>query len=254
VQVRVVHRVAVLAGTTEAFALAARLTGVGGIEVISSFAGETTRRRQPAGAVRVGRFGGAGQLGQWLNAERISAVVDATHPFAEAMPWQAAEACALRGIPRLRLLRRAWAPESGDRWHDVARLADAPGALRALSAGRVFLTVGSRRLAVFSGLTDVWFLVRSIEPPMPLSLAQATVVTGRGPFELAAERATFTSHRIDCLVTNNSGGQSVGAKLVAARELGVPVIMVRRPPVPPGLSVPTVDEAVAWCQRVTGFE
>jgi precorrin-6A/cobalt-precorrin-6A reductase len=245
-----VHRVAVLAGTTEAFALAARLTTLGGVEVISSFAGETTSRKQPAGAVRVGRFGGAGELGQWLNAERISAVVDATHPFAEVAPGQAAEACAIQGIPRLRLVRRAWAPEPGDRWHEVARLADAPSRVRALSARRVFLTVGSRQLAVFSGLTDVWFLVRSIEPPMPVPLGRATTVAGRGPFALADERATFASHRIDCLVTKNSGGHSVAAKLVAARELGVPVIMVRRPPVPPGLQVPTVDEAVAWCEQL----
>jgi precorrin-6A/cobalt-precorrin-6A reductase len=219
--------------------------------VISSFAGETTRRKDAAGIVRVGRFGGTGELGQWLDTERISAVVDATHPFAELMPWQVAEACDLLTLPRLRLLRSAWAPESGDRWHDVDRLADAPKVLRSLAARRVFLTVGSRRLAVFSGLTDVWFLVRSIEPPTPLPLTLATVMTGRGPFELADERANFASHRIDCLVTNNSGGQSVGAKLVAARELGLPVIMVARPPVPPGLQVPTVDEAIAWCQRVT---
>lgn len=244
------HRVAVVAGTTEAFALAARLASVSGIEVISSFAGETTRRRDAAGIVRVGRFGGTGELSQWLGTERISAVVDATHPFAEVMPWQVAEACDLRNVPRLRLLRRAWAPESGDRWHRAARLADAPTVLRSLAARRVFLTVGSRRLAVFSGLTDVWFLVRSIEPPTPLPLAQARVVTARGPFTVADERANFASHRIDCLVTNNSGGESVGAKLVAARELDVPVVMVTRPPVPPGLQVPTVDEAVAWCEQV----
>jgi precorrin-6A/cobalt-precorrin-6A reductase len=245
-----VHRVAVLAGTTEAFALAARLARVGGIEVISSFAGETTRRRDAAGIVRVGRFGGTGELGQWLNAERISAVVDATHPFAALMPWQVAEACDLRSIPRVRLLRSAWVPVPGDRWHHVSRLAHAPNVLRSLAARRVFLTVGSRRLAAFSGLTDVWFLVRSIEPPTPLPLSQATVITARGPFELEDERANLASHRIDCLVTNNSGGQSVGAKLVAARELGIPVIMVARPPVPPGLQLPTVDEAFAWCERV----
>jgi precorrin-6A/cobalt-precorrin-6A reductase len=242
-----VHRVAVLAGTTEAFALAARLASVGGIEVISSFAGETTRRKQAAGAVRVGRFRGTGELGQWLDTEGISAVVDATHPFAAAAPWLAAEACGLRAIPRLRLMRRAWAPEPGDRWHDVARLADAPAVLRELSARRVFLTIGSRRLEVFSGLTGIWFLVRSIEPPMPMPLANVTLMTGRGPFELEGERTNFVTHRIDCLVTNNSGGEAVEAKLIAARELGVPVVMITRPPTPSGPCVSTVEEAVAWC-------
>jgi precorrin-6A/cobalt-precorrin-6A reductase len=242
-----VHRVAVLAGTTEAFALAARLASVDGIEVISSFAGETTRRRQSVGAVRVGRFRGIGELSQWLDTEGISAVVDATHPFAAAVPWLAAEACDLRAIPRLRLMRRAWAPEPEDRWHDVARLAGAPAVLRELSARRVFLTVGSRRLEVFSGLTGIWFLVRSIEPPMPMPLANVTLMTGRGPFELEAERTNFVTHRIDCLVTNNSGGEAVEAKLIAARELGVPVVMVTRPPTPSGPCVSTVEEAVAWC-------
>jgi precorrin-6A/cobalt-precorrin-6A reductase len=247
------HRVLVLGGSTEASALVARLGGRAELSVITSFAGRLATPSVPAGGLRIGGFGGVEGLKLFLRDEHIAAVVDATHPFTSQMPFNAERACADQGVPRLRLRRPAWAAGAGDRWEEVADLEAASRKICELGARRVFLTTGRQELRPFARLTDIWFLLRSIQAPDPMPLAHAEVVLDRGPFEESSELALMTNHRVEALVTKNSGGSAAAAKLRAARRLGLVVIMVARPPNPAGLCVSTVDEATQWCESVLGL-
>ena len=245
--------VLVLGGTTEGRALAARIVagpeggpdgGGFGLRVISSLAGRTSRPSLPPGEVRVGGFGGVDGLVRYLRDERVGAVVDATHPFAAVMTRNAAAATAEVGLPLLVLRRAGWHEHPGDRWHRVADLAAAAALLPGLGT-RVFLTTGRQSIAAFAGLDAVRFVSRSVEPPAPPMPRHLDVVLDRGPFDLDAERDLMRRQRIEVLVTKDSGGTT--AKLDAARELRIPVVMVDRPPLPPGVPVAaTVDAAVEW--------
>ncbi|SEG98003.1 precorrin-6A/cobalt-precorrin-6A reductase [Nonomuraea solani] len=236
------RRVLILGGTAEARSLAQALTP--GVHVVSSLAGRVSRPRLPVGEVREGGFGGPEGLAAYLTEERIDALVDATHPFAERMTASAALASAQAAVPLLVLRRPGWQEGPGDSWRRVATLHEAA----ALLAGqRVFLTTGRRSLPVFAGLPGVWLLARSVDPPEPPVPAGVHVLLDRGPYTVEGELALIREHRLDVLVTKDSGGAMTTAKLVAARELGLPVIMVNRPPLPEGVrSVDTVEAAVAW--------
>jgi precorrin-6A/cobalt-precorrin-6A reductase len=240
-------RVLILGGTAEAVGLAEAVAARPGFETISSLAGRTRTPTLPPGEVRVGGFGGAKGLSRFLVERAIDRVVDATHPFALQIGAHAEQACREVAVPRLRLLRPPWQPEAGDRWVEVADLAQAARLLPELGH-RAFLTVGQRDLEAFAGL-DLWFLVRTIEPAGPLPLRRAVWIAGRGPFAVADEIALLCAHGIDVLVTKASGGAATYAKLVAARRLGLPVLMVRRPPPPPGPVVDSVAAALAWLER-----
>jgi len=240
------RRVLLLAGSTEASAIAREVDGRGGYELIVSFAGRTKSRVDMPGEVRVGGFGGIDGLVAYLRAERVDALIDATHPFAATMPHHASEACRIAGVAGVRVCRPPWSPGAGDQWHAVADLDAAAAAIESLGARRVFLTTGRQELVPFAGLDDVFFLVRTIEPPDPMPLPSATVILDRGPFDLAAERRLLVDHDIDLVVSKNSGGSATAAKLEAARELGIPVVMVDRP-APADLStVATAADALAW--------
>jgi precorrin-6A/cobalt-precorrin-6A reductase len=240
------RRVLILGGTTEAAALARALGDRRDLDVTTSYAGRTSSPTAPAGRTRVGGFGGALGLAEYLAASDVDVLVDATHPFAARMRWHAYEAAGAVGTPRVRVERPGWESSPGDRW---VRVADLGAAARAVTEGgyrRVLLTTGRTELSPFAACPGVWFLVRSIEPPDPQPLPDALVVLARGPFTVVGERALMTEHRIDAVVTKDSGGEATAAKLVAARDLGLPVILVDRPPSPPGALVRTVDEALAW--------
>jgi precorrin-6A/cobalt-precorrin-6A reductase len=241
--------VLILGGTTEAADLARRLDAAGW-PVTTSLAGRTSRPAPLPGAVRVGGFGGVVGLAAHLRSEPVDAVVDATHPFAAQMPHHAAAACAQVGVPRLRLVRPGWTAVAGDRWVRVPDLAAAAEALVDARSRRVFLTTGRQELAPFARLEDVWFLVRSIDRPDTMPLARATVVLDRGPFVVEAEQALMAQHAVDTLVTKDSGGASIAQELAAARALGLPVVVVDRPPSPDGTEVTTVAEAMAWLASV----
>jgi precorrin-6A/cobalt-precorrin-6A reductase len=242
-------RVLLLGGTSEASALARSLAARPHVAVTTSFAGRTTAPVAPAGATRVGGFGGSEGLAAYLRAERVDVLVDATHPFAAHMRWHAAAAADDVGIPRLRVERPPWEPVDGDRWTSVADLKAAAAAVRAAGYARVFLSTGRTELAPFAGC-DAWFLVRSVEAPDSLPLPRVEVVLARGPFRTDDELALLRAHRIDAVVTKNSGATATAAKLAAARTLGLPVVMVERPPSPPGPQSATVDEAMAWVYGV----
>ncbi|MFG2075617.1 cobalt-precorrin-6A reductase [Nonomuraea maritima] len=240
------RRVLILGGTAEARALAAELT-VRGLHVVSSLAGRVTNPRLPVGEVREGGFGGPEGLARYLADERIDALVDATHPFAARMTASAASAARATGVPLLVLRRPGWREGQDDRWLRVPSLEEA--AARLPRPSRVFLTTGRRSLPLFTGLDGVWLLARSVDPPEPPVPDNAYVLLDRGPYTVAGERALIREHRLDVLVTKDSGGAMTTAKLVAARELGLPVIMVDRPPTPPGVRlVDSVADAAAWAQ------
>ena len=238
--------VLVLGGTSEARALAGELTGTAGLRVISSLAGRVSNPSLPAGEIRVGGFGGAAGLAAYAGAEGIGAVVDATHPFAETISAHAVDACARAGLPLLRLARPAWSRRDGDDWHHAASLAEAAALLPKLGS-RVFLTTGRQGLAAFAGL-DLWFLIRCVDPPDGPLPARSQVLLARGPYQRESERALMRDHEIDVLVTKNSGGPLTEGKLDAARGLGIPVVMVARPPAAAAESVTEVSDAVRWIQ------
>lgn len=231
-----------LGGTTEASALARLIAADDRFEGILSLAGVT---RSPAPSpmdTRTGGFGGADGLADYLKRNAIDAVLDATHPFASVISANAVAAAAAAGIPCLAVLRPAWEETPGDRWIRVPDIRSAADALGE-APRRVFLTIGRKDLAPFRDTPRHSYIVRSVDPPPPgLLPPKATVIAARGPFVLADEERLLREHRIDAVVTKNSGGSATAAKLAAARNLGLPVVMVDRPP-PAGLAVPTVEDA-----------
>jgi precorrin-6A/cobalt-precorrin-6A reductase len=243
-------RVLILGGTAEARDLAAHAVREG-IAVTSSLAGRVARPRLPPGDVRVGGFGGPEGLARWLDDHRVAAVVDATHPFAERISASAAWACAAAGVPLLRLERPGWRERPGDRWHWVEHLHAAAAAIPRLGL-RALLTTGRQGLAAFADVQDAWFLVRCVDPPSPPLPRAHALLLSRGPYTLEAELRLIEEHRIDVVVTKDSGGVHTQAKLDAARVLGLPVVVVRRPPRPAADAVPTAAEALAWARAQAG--
>ncbi|MCX4809129.1 cobalt-precorrin-6A reductase [Streptomyces sp. NBC_01239] len=231
----------ILGGTTEARELAAELAAFRPeTQVTTSLAGRVSRPGALAGDVRIGGFGGAEGLAAWLREHHVDAVVDATHPFAETITANAAQAGSATGVPVIVLRRPGWQPGPGDNWHPVDSLAQAADTLPGIGR-RVLLTTGRLGLAAFAHLAQLHFVVRSVEPPEPPMPPDAEVLLARGPFTVADEAALLREHRIDVVVTKDSGGAATAAKLTAAREAGVPVVVVRRPALPDGVSaVPDV--------------
>ena len=233
--------VLILGGTTEARAIAGGLVAAG-VRVTTSLAGPTDQ--PPAGALRHGGFGGPAGLARWIAEHDVGTVIDATHPFAERISAAAEHA----GVPVLRVERPAWHAQPGDRWERVGDLAAAAAAIRGRYA-RVFLTTGRRGLGAFAGVDDAWFLVRCLRAPDPPLPPRHELLLDRGPYDRAGELALLDRHRIDVVVTKDSGGAATEPKLAAARERGLPVILVRRPP-PPGVpAVSSPAEALEWVHR-----
>lgn len=236
--------VLLLGGTAEARALADLLVA-DGVDVLSSLAGRVSRPALPVGRVRVGGFGGVDGLAVFLVEHPVTAVVDATHPFAATISANAAQACSATTTPLLRLARPGWAdhPDAG-RWTWVDSTAEA----LALEGDRPVLTTGRQSLAAFLPWADRAVLTRVVDPP-ELELPPAwRVVRSRGPYDLAGERSLLLEHRADLLVTKDSGGPHTAAKLDAARELDVGVVVIQRPAAP--VTVETVADVAAAARWV----
>lgn len=233
-----------LGGTTEASRLAHALAQAG-VDGVFSYAGRTDAPMAQPLPTRVGGFGGVAGLQAFLQAERITHVVDATHPFAAQMSSQAVQACAAADVPLLALERPAWQAQSGDAWQHVPDIAAAAQALPTDPA-RVFLAIGRQNLAPFLAHAQHWYLLRLVDPVLDLPAERGHVVLDRGPFSLEGDRALLQAHGITHVVSKNSGGAGAQAKLTAARERGLPVILIDRPFISARQTVGTVDEVLQW--------
>jgi precorrin-6A/cobalt-precorrin-6A reductase len=234
----------ILGGTAEARELAGALDQ-DAIQVMSSLAGRVANPRLPAGEVRVGGFGGPAALARWLRDHHVTAVIDATHPFAERISASAARACPAAAVPLLRLERPGWYERPGDRWHRVADLTAAAELVPSLGR-RALLSTGRQGLAAFAGVEDCWFLVRCVDPPLQPLPPRHELLLARGPYTLAGELELIHRHELELIVTKDSGGRLTEAKLDAARECGLPVVIVERPPRPDVATVATVGQALTW--------
>ena len=241
--------VLILGGTTEASAIARALADDARFRPVLSLAGRTRAPVTPPVPWRVGGFGGADGLASYLRAEGIQALIDATHPFAARISQNATEAASTAAVPHVAVLRPAWTARPGDRWTEAPGMAAAVDAL-GRQHRRVLLTVGQQELAPFRLAPWHRYLIRSVEPPDPALLPPAArCIAARGPFLEDRERGLLKQENIDVIVTKNSGGVATAAKLAAARALGIEVVMVARPPAPPG-TVPSADAALAWLHQL----
>jgi precorrin-6A/cobalt-precorrin-6A reductase len=240
------HRVLILGGTLEARRLAERLRGRADVALTLSLAGRTVAPAAQPVPVRIGGFGGAEGLAAYLRAERVAALLDATHPYAATISANAARAAAAAGVRLLALRRPPWQRVASDRWTEVA---DVPAAVQALGSPprHVFLTLGRKEIQPFGTAAQHHYLVRSVDPVVPpLPVPHATYLVARGPFAETAERELLRAHAIDVIVAKNSGGDATYGKIAAARLLGIEVIILRRPQMPAVPSVASVAEAAAW--------
>ncbi len=246
-------RLLILGGTTEASALAKAVVGWADLDPILSLAGRTLNPVEPPIPFRTGGFGGVAGLRAYLTDSKIDAVIDATHPFAAQMSSHAVEACQALGVPLAMFTRAAWRAVPGDRWTQVIDMEAATAALGEMPR-RVFLTVGGLQLAAFAAAPQHHYLVRTIDPPEAVAgLPDHRLILARGPFAMPDEIALMRDERIDVLVTKNSGGKATAAKLAAARELGIEVVMVERPKSPDILAFEKLDDVMGWilAQRPT---
>lgn len=236
----------ILGGTTDARRIAERLADRPEHAVKLSLAGRTAAPAALPVPVRVGGFGGAEGLAAYLKTEQIDALIDATHPYAAVMSTNAAWAAQAVGVPLIALRRPAWTQVEGDQWIEVDGVGEAVEALGA-SPRRVFLALGRKDIAAFAQAPQHHYLVRSVDPiDPPLAVPHADYIRARGPFSEENDRALLTKHRIDVVVAKNSGGSATYGKIAAARSLALPVVVLRRPPLPPDVpTVETVDEALA---------
>ena len=241
-------KVLILGGTGDAVKLAARLVNIPKIEVISSLAGRTKKPSVLVGQVRIGGFGGAEGLANYLQENRIDFLIDATHPCAGQITLNGAIACQLVQISHLMLVRPQWQKLVDDNWIEVETV-DAAAQAIPKSIKRVFITSGRQQLEPFlqrsQTYPDTWYLIRSIDPP-DIELPNSKVLLDRGPFSLEQERELLREYQIEAIVSKNSGGAATYAKIIAARELGIPIVMVQRPAMPEGEKVTSIEEAIAW--------
>lgn len=231
-----------LAGTGDARRLAERLAGR---DVIASLAGATRAPELLPVATRVGGFGGEAGFRSYLAEAGITAVLDATHPFAHRITRRTAEICKRDDVPYLQLLRAGWTKEPGDHWTEIAREEEAANHIPL--GATVFLGTGRQSLERFSNLAGRYVICRQIDPPTgAFPFVDGEFLIGRPPFSVADEVALFTKRRVDWLVVKNAGGAASRTKLTAANQLGLPVLMLARPPCGDWPVVETVDAALAW--------
>jgi precorrin-6A/cobalt-precorrin-6A reductase len=240
------QKVLLLGGTSEANGLAQALAAMPDIDAVYSFAGRTQQPRTPPIPHRIGGFGGIDGLAAWLAAERIDAVIDATHPFAAQMSANAVAACARTNTRLIALERAPWQAREGDRWIAVDDL-DAAAKALGETPRRVFLAIGRLHLPVFAKAPQHDYVVRLVDPPAEASpLPSLDVIVARGPFDAAGDEAMMVERGIEIVVAKNAGGEGSHAKIIAARHLGLPVIMIGRPHIPERRRVESIGEIMEW--------
>ena len=245
----------ILGGTLEASEIARTLvSNFDDNSVITSLAGSTNNPKPLSGKIRKGGFGGPEGLIEFVYKEKISAVIDATHPFALNISKNAIYACNKAKVPHICLRRSPWNQKPGDIWYEVSELREAVNILRNMGK-RVFLSLGPRAVSHFSGVQGVWFLIRVVDPPKsPLLLSDYEIIFGRGPFKVSEEINLFQKYEVDLLITRNSGGTGAYAKIVAARQLDIPVIIIQAPY---SIDMPVVnspEEVYKWINDQLGLK
>jgi precorrin-6A/cobalt-precorrin-6A reductase len=239
-------RILILGGTTEARLLGEWLAKRGDLEVTLSLAGRTASPVAHAVPIRVGGFGGAAGLADYLVAERIDALIDATHPYANIISENAAAAARRTAVPFMMLRRPPWTAVAGDRWIEVNGVAAAVDAI-GKEPRSVFVALGRNELGAFAGAPQHRYLVRSVDPvEPPLLLPHVAYITARGPFSEADDRALMTAHGIEVVIAKNSGGNAAYGKIAAARAMGIEVILLCRPTAPAAPAVETIEDTIAW--------
>lgn len=246
------HRILILGGTTEARQLAGKLAARDDLSITLSLAGRTENPVAQNVPTRVGGFGGAGGLAAYLNDMRIDLLIDATHPYAAQISANAAEAARKTRMPIIALRRPGWEPVAGDRWTLVGTVAEAVEALGP-APRRAFLSLGRQEVAAFEVAPQHHYLIRSVDPVEPkLAVPDAEYLLARGPFREADENALLRDHRIDVVVSKNSGGEATYGKIAAARVLGIDVVMVRRPALPDVPSAESLETLAAMVDHFLG--
>lgn len=241
-------KVLLLAGTSEAADIAERLARNDRVKAVASLAGATRAPKDLGLPMRVGGFGGAEEFAEYLERESVDIVIDATHPFASRMTQRTVRMCREHGVKYLLVQRPEWVAEVGDKWFPAQDIK----AVKALipAGSTVFLATGRQTLAAFAGMRECRILCRVIDPPQSeFPFENGRFVVGRPPFSVEEEVDFFVSERIDWIVVKNSGGERSKSKLLAARQLGLPVAMIKRPVVPDCAVVASAAEACEWLQR-----
>ena len=242
-------KILILGGTQEARLLAKKTANLPNIQVKISLAGRTSQAVTSKN-LRVGSFGGVAGLINYLQEEKIDLIIDATHPFASQISHNAAIAAENLGLPFLMLIRPKWESVVGDKWIEVENI-QAAAEILPNCAKRVFLTIGRQEVTAFSQVENIWFLMRAIEKPSSdIVLPKGLLLLERGPFDKDSEKQLLKKHNIDTLVSKNSGGNATYAKIIAARELGIKIVMIKRPMLPQGDRVEDIESALEWVKRV----
>jgi precorrin-6A/cobalt-precorrin-6A reductase len=242
-------RVLILGGTTEASELTHLLATDPRFETTVSLAGRTANPKMQPVRMRIGGFGGADGLAAWLEQEKTDAVIDATHPYADQISANAVAACKRLAIPLASIVRPAWEPQPDDKWLTVASAEAAADALGA-APRRVFLSLGRLELGAFARQPHHRYIARTIDPPGDVALPpDVLMLSGRGPFDRAAETTLLEREKIDVLVSKNSGGAATYAKIEAARSLGIPVVMIARPDKLRGQPLENAAGAIIWLEQ-----
>ncbi|WP_296477332.1 cobalt-precorrin-6A reductase [Roseinatronobacter sp.] len=239
------HNILVLGGTIEATRLVAELASAG-LPCTLSYAGRVERPKPQPVPVRVGGFGGTDGLASYLREHAITHLIDATHPFAAQISRNALHAAQATGTPLLALTRPPWTASPGDNWQTVP---DIPAAAAALAgpARRILLALGRMHLAAFAQAPQHHYLLRLVDPPeAPPPLPDHHIILDRGPFDAASDEALMRAHRIDLVVSKNAGGSGAQAKLIAARALGLPVLMIDRPALPARHETHEIRTTLDW--------
>ena len=245
-------RILILGGTGDSARLIPQLAALANVELIASLAGRTPKPNIPnvgqVGQVRMGGFGGVDGLVNYLKTEKIDLLLDMTHPFAAQITHNASIAAQCVGIPRLVFCRPAWEKEAGDRWITAVDHMAAAKLIPEI-ADRVFLTIGRQELSAFATIMNCWFLMRMITLPSSTILRPpGEILLDQGPFDLEKETQLLIQYNIGAIVSKNSGGSAAQAKIIAARNLGLPIIMIPRPELPDGDVVSDLQAIVPWVE------
>ncbi|MCF2872854.1 cobalt-precorrin-6A reductase [Octadecabacter sp. G9-8] len=236
--------VLLLAGTGEARRIAWGLTDTS-VKVVASLAGATRHPEPLPVPTRIGGFGGEDGFRTYLAENKITAVLDATHPFAHHITNRSARVCADLGLPYALVVRPKWEAETGDNWTSIATPQDT--ARHIPDTATVFLATGRQTLPDYANLEGRRVLARMIDPPTePFPFEGGEFVIGRPPFRQSSEEALFKALGVTHLVVKNAGGKGGRAKLDAARALGLPVLLLDRPKLPDTVHVTSVQEALLW--------